>query len=378
MNDDISTIELAKKLIEKPSITPNDADCQNLLISYLEPLGFKIERFKFGEVENLWAKRGNSKPLFIFAGHTDVVPPGPLERWQSNPFQPEIRAGKLYGRGATDMKSSIAAMIIACTRFIKKNPQHVGSIAFLITSDEEGTALDGTAKVIAALQQRQEKIDYCLIGEASSEKQLGDTIKIGRRGSLHGKLIIQGKQGHIAYPQLAENPIHKAAAALDDLCKVQWDTGSKEFPPTSFQISNIHAGTGADNVIPAELSVTFNLRYSNSIPIEEIQQRINSILNQHQLSYHIEWRVSGKPFLSPLQELVTATTQAVTEITGITPQLSTSGGTSDGRFIAATGCQIVELGPINQSAHQINEHVIVADLEKLSKIYQRILELLLL
>lgn len=370
-------IHLAKQLIAKPSITPNDAGCQDLLIEHLIPLGFKVEKLKFGNVENFWAKRGNSSPVFVFAGHTDVVPPGPLERWDFPPFTPEIRDGKLFGRGAADMKGSLAAMIIACENFIKKYPDHSGSIAFLITSDEEGQAIDGTAKVVEYLQNQHEKIDYCLIGEASSEQQLGDTIKIGRRGSLHGKLIIEGKQGHVAYPQKADNPIHKAAAALAALAATHWDAGNEQFPPTTFQISNIHGGTGADNVIPGELEILFNFRYSTASTAEELQQNVLNILDRHALRYRIEWRISGKPFLTASKELINAATQAISEIAKIQPKLSTSGGTSDGRFIATTGCQVIEIGPNNSSIHQINEHVDIEELEKLSLIYAKILEILL-
>lgn len=376
MND--SLIKLATQLIAKPSITPNDAGCQELISARLSALDFKIEKLRFGDVDNLWARRGNVAPLFVFAGHTDVVPSGPIELWASNPFRPEIRDGNLYGRGAADMKSSIAVMIIACEQFIAKHPHHRGSIAFLITSDEEGQAVNGTAKVIEYLQQNNTQINWCLVGEASCEKYLGDTIKTGRRGSLNGKLTIQGKQGHVAYPHKADNPIHRALLALHELSQITWDNGNEQFPPTSFQISNIHAGTGANNVIPGNLEVVFNFRYSTAVTAEQLQQKVHEILDQHKLNYQLNWHMTGKPFLTATGELLTATCQAIGEFTQIEPTLSTSGGTSDGRFIATTGAQVIELGPCNHSIHQIDEHVQIADLEKLLKIYERLLELLLL
>lgn len=371
------TIKLAKELITKSSITPKDAGCQKILGKRLKKIGFKIENLRFGDVNNLWARRGNANPVFVFAGHTDVVPPGPKELWKSPPFKPEIRHGNLYGRGAADMKSSLAAMVIACEMFVKQYPKHQGSIAFLITSDEEGKAINGTVKVVENLIQQKQKIDWCLVGEASSEKKLGDIIKIGRRGSLNGKLIIRGKQGHIAYPQLANNPIHKAATAIAELCALSWDDGNEQFPPTSFQISNIHAGTGTDNMIPNQLEIIFNFRYANVSTAEQLQKKLTDVLNKFNLDHHIDWRLSGKPFLTQQGELITTTSQAIQEITGIKPQLSTSGGTSDGRFIALTGCQLVEVGPRNNSIHQIDEHVAVKELNELTKIYYRILELLL-
>lgn len=368
---------LAQQLINIKSITPNDNGCQTILIERLKKLNFKIKKLRFEDVDNFWAIRGNSSPVLVFAGHTDVVPPGPIEKWQSDPFKAEIRDGKLYGRGAADMKSSIAAMITACEEFIAKNPNHKGSIAFLITSDEEGIAVNGTKKVVEYLQQQKQKIDYCIVGEASSEETLGDIIKIGRRGTLNGKVIIEGKQGHIAYPQLADNPIHKAMGAIKELIATKWDNGNEQFQPTSFQISNIHAGTGADNVIPGQLEVTFNFRYSTESTAAQLQQKVETILKNHKLNYEMTWRHSGKPFLTQQGELINTAKKAIKEICGITPQISTHGGTSDGRFIAELGCQIVEIGPNNRSIHQIDEHVAVAELDKLNQIYARMMELLL-
>jgi succinyl-diaminopimelate desuccinylase len=374
---DSKTLDLAKQLISIASLTPNDAGCQTIISDYLQKLDFKIEKLKFGDVDNIWARRGNAEPLFVFIGHTDVVPPGPLEKWTSPPFQPEVRQGMLYGRGAADMKGSIAAMLVAAENFVKQHPDHAGSIAFLITSDEEGIARDGTVKVVEHLQQRKEKINYCLVGEASCVDHLGDTLKIGRRGSLNAELKIHGKQGHIAYPKIAENPIHKATAAITELCSTHWDHGNEQFQPTSMQISNINAGTGADNVIPGQLQIIFNFRYSPEVTAEQLQQKVEAILKSHQLNYTLNWRLSGKPFLTATGKLLAATQQAARELTHIEPKLSTGGGTSDGRFIAATGSEVIELGPCNGSIHQIDEHVSVNDLEKLSGIYQRILELLL-
>ncbi len=369
-------VTLAKALIERPSITPKDEGCQDLLASHLQPLGFTIEHLRFGDVNNLWARRGSELPLFVFAGHTDVVPPGPLDQWTSPPFHPTIREDYLYGRGAADMKSSIAAMVIACKQFIQQVPQHKGSIAFLITSDEEGPAINGTTKVIEHLMTKKEVLTWCLVGEASSDKHLGDTIKIGRLGSLSAKLRVHGKQGHIAYPQLANNPIHRSIEAFNELCHTIWDHGSAAFPPTSLQFSNVHAGTGAGNVIPNHLEAAFNFRYSPEVTEAQLRQRVLSILDMYQLKYDIEWQHSGGPFLTEQGKLLKAASQAIEELTGIKPELSTTGGTSDGRFIAKTGCQVIELGPRNNSIHQIDEHVYVPDLLKLSKIYQRILTLL--
>ncbi|MGB5177192.1 MAG: succinyl-diaminopimelate desuccinylase [Gammaproteobacteria bacterium] len=371
------TLELSSALIARPSVTPDDQGCQQLLAARLEPLGFVIEQLRFGDVDNLWARRGTSKPLFVFAGHTDVVPPGPLHEWTSAPFEPVIRDGYLYGRGAADMKGSIAAMVTACERFIAEHADHHGSIAFLITSDEEGPSVNGTVKVIEILESRDEHIDWCLVGEPSSKDQVGDTIKNGRRGSLNGVLEILGKQGHVAYPQLADNPIHRAAPALAELCTVEWDAGNEFFPPTSFQISNISAGSGTENVIPGSLEVMFNLRFSTASTADSIRLRIDEILTRHGLDYVITWKISGQPFLTPAGELVDAARAAIKSTVGIETLLSTSGGTSDGRFIAPTGAQVVELGPLNDTIHKINECVYAEELDKLSAVYEEILKQLL-
>ncbi len=372
-----ATLELALDLIRRRSVTPEDAGCQALMAERLAALGFKIEPMRFGEVDNLWARCGSDRPLFCFAGHTDVVPPGPLADWTSDPFAPEIRDGLLYGRGACDMKGSLAAMITATERFVAEHPEHHGSLAFLITSDEEGPSIDGTRRVVEALSARDERIDYALVGEPSSHRRLGDIIKNGRRGSLGGRLRIRGKQGHVAYPQLADNPVHRAAPALAELCAERWDAGNEHFPPTSFQISNLHAGTGADNVIPGELEVLFNLRFSTEQTPETLQQRIQAILDRHGLDRQIAWRISGHPFLTPAGALVDATQAAILAVTGEPGQLSTVGGTSDGRFIAPTGAQVVELGPINATIHKVDECVGVEELDRLSAIYTDILRRLL-
>ncbi|MFT5218157.1 MAG: succinyl-diaminopimelate desuccinylase [Planctomycetota bacterium] len=371
------TLELAIALIERPSITPQDCGCQAMLIERLSAIGFNCETMQFGEVTNLWARRGNSGPLLAFAGHTDVVPTGPLSEWHSDPFKVDIRDGQLYGRGAADMKSSIAAMVTACERFVGEHDDHQGSIALLITSDEEGPSVNGTVKVIETLQARGEKIDWALVGEPSSSKQLGDVVKNGRRGSLGARLIIKGIQGHVAYPHQVDNPIHRAMPALDELAKVEWDAGNEFFPPTSFQISNINAGTGATNVVPGEIEVIFNLRYSTELDDQKIIAICETILQKHELDYNIDWRVSGLPFLTAEGELVAAAQQAIRQHTGLETELSTAGGTSDGRFIAPTGAQVLELGPINESIHKIDENVKVDDLETLSKIYQSMLKHLL-
>jgi succinyl-diaminopimelate desuccinylase len=371
------TIELAKALIGRASVTPDDAGCQPLIADRLQAVDFSIESLRFGEVDNLWARRGTSPPLFVFAGHTDVVPPGPLADWHSDPFTPSTRDGCLYGRGAADMKSSIAAMVTACERFIGRHAGHRGSIAFLLTSDEEGPSVDGTVKVIEHLKARGEQIDWCLVGEPSSRSRTGDVIKNGRRGSLNGVLRVHGQQGHVAYPQLADNPIHRAAAALAELVAVEWDAGNAYFPPTTFQISNINAGTGAENVIPGELKILFNLRFSTESSPESIQSRVLAILDRHALDYSIDWKISGLPFITPEGELVDAARRAIHSVTGLETELSTSGGTSDGRFIAPTGAQVVELGPLNATIHKTNECVNLAELDTLSSIYERILEQLL-
>lgn len=371
------TLDLAIKLIRRPSVTPNDAGCQPLLMERLAAAGFDNEPMRFGEVDNFWSRRGSQGPVFCFAGHTDVVPPGPLEEWQSDPFSPEIREGVLYGRGAADMKGSIAAMVTAVDRFVARHPDHRGSIAFLITSDEEGPATDGTIKVVETLQARNEKIDWCLVGEPSSSEKVGDVVKNGRRGSLGARLQVHGIQGHVAYPHLARNPVHQALPALAELVAVEWDQGNEFFPPTTFQISNIHAGTGATNVIPGTLEVVFNLRFSTETDAQQIRETVEAILDRHGLDYEIEWNLSGNPFLTPAGELVEATRKAIREVAGIETELSTAGGTSDGRFIAPTGAQVLELGPVNATIHKVNECVSVADLDQLSAIYERILERLL-
>lgn len=369
-----ATLDLAKALIARPSVTPDDAGCQEMLIQRLSAIGFECETLQFGEVTNLWARRGKASPILAFAGHTDVVPTGPLDDWQSDPFIPVIRDGYLYGRGAADMKSSIAAMVTACERFVKEHNDHSGSIAFLITSDEEGPATEGTVKVIETLEARGEKIDWALVGEPSSSNKIGDIVKNGRRGSIGGTLTIKGIQGHVAYPQLADNPIHRAIPALNELSEIEWDQGNEFFPPTSFQISNINAGTGATNVIPGQLSILFNLRYSTELDHQRIIETVGNILNKHKLDYEIEWNHSGLPFLTAAGDLVEAAQQAIKDITGLDTELSTAGGTSDGRFIAPTGAQVLELGPVNATIHQIDECVSVADLDILSDIYQGMLE----
>ena len=371
------TLELTKELIRRPSVTPDDCGCQELIADRLEKAGFKNEQLRFGVVDNLWARRGSAAPLFVFAGHTDVVPPGPAEQWDSAPFDPVIRDDYLFGRGTADMKGSIAAMVIACERFVAAHPDHKGSIAFLITSDEEGPAIDGTVKVIDHLVARSEKIDWCLVGEPSSVNQTGDMIKNGRRGSLNGKLRIHGHQGHVAYPHLADNPVHRAAPALAELAAVEWDAGNEYFPPTTFQISNITAGTGAENVIPGVLDIQFNLRFSTESSEDSLKSQVNEILARHGLEYEIDWRLSGQPFLTPEGELVDAARHAIRSISGIDTELSTSGGTSDGRFIAPTGAQVLELGPVNATIHQINECVKAEELVILSTVYEDIIKRLL-
>jgi succinyl-diaminopimelate desuccinylase len=373
-----STLSLAIELIARPSVTPRDQGCQDLLIERLQKIGFGVERLRFGEVDNFWARRGTNGPLLCFAGHTDVVPTGPRSRWTSPPFEPSLRDGKLYGRGAADMKGSLAAMVTACERFVAGQPHHSGSIAFLITSDEEGPSIDGTARVVEVLERRGERIDYCLVGEPTSVRRVGDTIKHGRRGSLNGNLRIHGVQGHVAYPDRARNPIHAFAPALQELCTEIWDEGNEFFPATGFQISNLHAGTkGANNVIPAELEALFNFRYSTEVTEGQLRSRVERILARQGLDYDLDWTSSGMPFLTPVRRLIEAVREAVTETTGQTAQLSTSGGTSDGRFIAPTGAQVVELGPLNASIHKVDEYVETAELDELSVLYERILAKLL-
>lgn len=371
------TLDLAIDLISRESVTPEDKGCQDTMIARLEAIGFTVERMRFEDVDNFWARRGDSTPLMAFAGHTDVVPTGPLTQWDSDPFKPEIRDGLLYGRGAADMKGSLAAMVTACERFVASHPDHRGSIAFLITSDEEGPSINGTVKVVEALEARNEKMDYCLVGEPSSTQRVGDTIKNGRRGSLNGVLTVRGIQGHVAYPQHSRNPVHESAAALAELAAQEWDKGNAFFPPTTFQISNISAGTGATNVIPGELEVVFNFRFSTESTEAGLKERVKTILNRHGLDYSIDWSLSGNPFLTAEGALVDAAREAIKDIAGIDTKLSTSGGTSDGRFIAPTGSQVLELGPINATIHQRNECVSVDELDILSDYYEKILEKLL-
>jgi succinyl-diaminopimelate desuccinylase len=369
-----ATLELTEDLIRRDSVTPEDKGCQQLLADRLSAIGFEIEHLRFGDTDNIWARRGTTGPVFAFAGHTDVVPTGPVENWQSNPFEPEIRDGLLYGRGTADMKGSIAAMITACVRFVAEHPKHNGSIAFLITSDEEGPATGGTIKVIETLEDRNEKIDWCLVGEPSSTNKVGDVVKNGRRGSLNGYLTIKGKQGHIAYPHLAENPIHLMAPVLAELCALEWDQGNEDFPPTSFQVSNLNSGTGVTNVIPGDTDIIFNFRYSTESTHEQLQQTVVSVLDKHGLDFDLRWELSGKPFRTASGTLVDSVKTAIHAVTGYETELSTSGGTSDGRFIAPTGAQVVELGPLNATIHQVDECVSVADLDTLSDIYQTLLQ----
>ncbi len=371
------TLELTKELISRSSVTPHDKGCQQVLIDHLGPLGFKTEKMDFGldeeHVENIWLRKGTDSPLFCFAGHTDVVPTGPVENWTSDPFTAVERDGKFYGRGTADMKGGVAAFTVACQRFVKDYPDHKGSISFLITSDEEGPAKNGTVKVIETLEARNEKIDWCLVGEPSSTTKVGDVIKNGRRGSLGCTLQIIGKQGHVAYPHLADNPIHLTAPMLAELTKMQWDEGNDFFPPTTFQVSNLNSGTGVTNVIPGDLTMIFNFRFSTEITPEEIQERVEAVLAKHNLNYEITWALSGMPFLTSEGDLVTAAVNAIKEETGIDTELSTSGGTSDGRFIAPTGAQVLELGPTNATIHQIDECVGIDELDILEKIYYRML-----
>lgn len=371
------TLNLAFDLISRASVTPDDEGCQPLMMERLQALGFNCEPLRFEDVDNFWARRGSEGPLFAFAGHTDVVPTGPLEQWQSDPFKPEIRDGYLYGRGTADMKGSLAAFITACERFIAKHPDHKGSIALLITSDEEGPSINGTVKVIEHLEARQEKIDWCLVGEPSSTTLVGDIIKNGRRGSLGARLTVKGIQGHVAYPHLADNPIHRVAPVLAELAKTEWDQGNAHFPPTTFQVSNIHSGTGVTNVIPGEAEVIFNFRFSTETTAEALQNRVEQIFDKHGLNYEIKWTLSGQPFLTAEGALVSAASQAIKSVTGRETELSTSGGTSDGRFIAPTGAQVLELGPVNATIHKVNECVKAEDLDTLSAIYENVLENLL-
>jgi succinyl-diaminopimelate desuccinylase len=371
------TLALTEQLIALDSVTPEDKGCQNTLIALLEPLGFICETIQSGEVTNLWARKGKTQPLLVFAGHTDVVPTGPVEQWQSAPFAPTHRDGKLFGRGAADMKTSVAAFVVACEEFIAEQPDHNGSIGFLITSDEEGPAIDGTVVVCNLLKERGEQIDYCIVGEPTSVDLLGDTIKNGRRGTMSGKLTIKGVQGHIAYPQLAKNPIHLAAPAMAELVAEVWDQGNEYYLPTSWQMSNIHGGTGASNVIPGELVIDFNFRFCTASTAEGLQQRVHAILDSHQLDYALKWTVGGHPFLTPKGELSEALAAAIKAETGLDTELSTTGGTSDGRFIAKICPQVIEFGPPNASIHKIDEHIELRFIDPLKNIYRRTLENLL-
>ena len=373
----ISTLELTEQLIAQRSVTPDDLDCQAILREYLGPLGFAFERIGRNGVENMWARRGITAPVIAFAGHTDVVPTGPLDQWLSDPFVAEIRDGKLYGRGAADMKTSIAAFVTATQRFVAKYPDTPGSIGLLITSDEEGPSVDGTVRLMEALRARGELLNYCIVGEPTCVEKLGDTIKNGRRGSLSGKLTIKGVQGHVAYPHLAKNPIHLAAPALTELAAIVWDEGNEYFPPTTWQISNIHGGTGATNVIPGSIEVMFNFRYATVSTPEELKMRLEAVLKKYGLDYQLAWELGGKPFLTPRGKLVAAISDAIKSVTGASPEISCTGGTSDGRFIKDICDELVEFGPLNASIHKLNEHVNVADIEPLSDIYFRTLENLL-
>ncbi len=372
-----STLDLCCELMKRPSVSPDDQGCQELLAARLEKLGFSIEHMPFGPVSNLWARRGTAAPLFCFAGHTDVVPPGDTHAWDSDPFTPEIRDGFLYGRGAADMKGSLAAMITACEKFIASNPEHSGSIAFLITSDEESAAVEGTVKVVQELQNRNEQIDYCLVGEPSSSKVLGDTVRNGRRGSLNGILRVNGKEGHVAYPDLAVNPVHVFLPALTELVQHQWDQGNEYFPATSLQIADIHAGHGVNNVIPGTLSVLFNFRFSSEVSAAQLQEITESIFARHFDNLELQWQLSGEPFLTEEGELTEAVRNSIRTVNGTDTGLSTGGGTSDGRFIAPTGAQVVELGPCNASIHKNNEHVALEELDQLALMYEQVLRQLL-
>jgi succinyl-diaminopimelate desuccinylase len=372
-----ATVDLTLDLIARNSVTPADQGCQEVMTRRLADVGFKIENLRYGMVDNFWATRGSGGPVLCFAGHTDVVPTGPLEEWKSDPFKPAVRDGQLFGRGAADMKSALAAMVTATEAFVKAHPDHKGTIAYLITSDEEGPSVDGTKRVVETLRERGQKIDWCIVGEPSSEKALGDTIKIGRRGSLSGRLTVHGVQGHIAYPQLAENPVHTFAPALAELCARTWDSGNEHFQPTTFQISNFNAGTGAPNVIPGELKARFNLRYSPVQTIDGLKDVVEGILKKHGVRYTLEWYVSGEPFYTPPGALSDGVTKAIATETGARPKFSTGGGTSDGRFIATLGSQVVEIGVINATIHKVNESVAVDDIDRLHRIYLNALKELL-
>ena len=368
------TLDLAKALIKKASITPNDMGCQELMIGCIKPLGFNVELMNYGNVQNFYARKGNTAPLIVFAGHTDVVPPGPIDQWKFDPFSPSEEEGLLYGRGSADMKSSLAAFIVAIQEFTNEFPNHNGSIGLLITADEEGIATDGTVKVVEALKARNEKIDYCVVGEPTSSMRFGDTVKNGRRGSLSAKLIVKGIQGHIAYPELIRNPIHEVAPLIDALVNTVWDEGNEYFPKTSWQISNINGGTGATNVVPGEVEILFNFRYSTSNTADTLKKRVESILEKHSLDYEISWNHSGNPYLTEKGMLVDKISDAIESVVSIKPSISTTGGTSDGRFISTVCDQVVEFGPINASIHKINEHVNIGDIELLKDIYKKTLK----
>ncbi len=380
MNNKLSEPEIALMcdLIRRPSVTPDDAGCQEVLARRLAQLGFVNETMQFNDVTNLWSRRGDASPLLCFAGHTDVVPPGDEQLWNSAPFEPTLKDGCIYGRGSADMKSGLAAMIVAIERFVAAHPEHDGSIAMLITSDEEGRARDGTLKVVERLTERGERIDWCVLGEPSSESALGDIVRIGRRGSLSGILTVRGVQGHVAYPQLADNPIRRFAPVLDELHRIEWDQGNDYFPPTSFQVVDVRAGIGAPNVTPGELTARFNFRYSTEWTHETLKARVERVFESHEIDYELNWHLSGEPFLTQPGRLIDAVSTAVAERTGRNPELSTGGGTSDGRFISPAGVDVVELGPVNASIHKVDEHVRADDVLELTRMYQRIIELLLL
>lgn len=372
------TLDLACALIARPSVTPRDAGCQELVAARLELLGFAVESMRYGEVDNLWARRGTSAPVVVFAGHTDVVPTGPRDGWTSDPFAPTIRDDKLYGRGAADMKTSIAAFTTAVEAFVAEHPRHRGSIALLLTSDEEGPAVDGTAKVVDALRARGERLDFCIVGEPTSVDRCGDTVKNGRRGSLSGRLVVHGIQGHVAYPQLARNPVHQAVPAIAELAATEWDRGNTFFPPTTWQISNVHAGTGAGNVIPGTLDLEFNFRFSTASTVDGLEARVREILDRHGLEYDLAWTVGAEPYITAAGHLVEAVSQAIERVTGARPQLSTTGGTSDGRFLATWSGEVVEIGPLNGSIHKLNECVPVSDIERIHRVYYETLVNLLI
>lgn len=371
------TLALAMDLVSRPSVTPLDHGCQELMLARLEACGFSVERLKFDDVDNFWAVHGSDGPIFCFAGHTDVVPTGPVEQWTNLPFTPVIKDGLLFARGSADMKGSLAAMVVAAEQFVAEYPEHPGRLAFLITSDEEGIAINGTVRVVQWLEEHHIIPQWCLVGEPSSSEKCGDTIKNGRRGSLGCSMTIKGRQGHVAYPHLASNPIHLANPAINELINEVWDKGNQYFPPTSFQISNVSSGTGATNVIPGDIKMLFNFRFSTEVTEVQLRQRVEDILDKHGLNYSMEWRLSGEPFLTATGLLVDVATQCIEEVTGLKTLLSTAGGTSDGRFIAPMGTEVVELGPLNSSIHRVDEHVSIDDLEKLTKIYQKIVSQLL-